>query len=149
LIFLYISYRNISINEKLVLFRLGRLSGVIDSSHWYVIPIIEHGIKVNLKPIEVNCKSVELTFIDREKLLIEYSYRFQVKDCVKAICEVEDYKFETDKVILDEIKNLISNKSDYIFKNRGKIQEEILRKSQNRCVIFGIIVDNFSLDNIK
>ena len=112
--------------ERGVVFRLGRVIGAKGPGLFFLIPIVDRMIKVDLRTITLDVPSQEAITGDNVTVKVNAVVYFRVLDPVDAIIQVEDYRRATWQIAQTSLRNVIGqSKLDQLLKDREQINERL------------------------
>ena len=98
LILLLNSLKVIPEYERAVKFRLGHLRGAVGPGLVVVLPIVDRIVRVRLRTVALEIPNQELVTKDNVTVKVNGVTYYVVRDPVKAVMSVEDYRFATAQV---------------------------------------------------
>src|SRR5687767_16039138 len=94
LILLFSAIRIVQEYERGVIFRLGRvLPGAKGPGLFFIIPIIDRMVKVNLQIVTLSVPPQDVITKDNVTVRVDAVVYFQVHDPIKATVEIQNYIF--------------------------------------------------------
>lgn len=93
--------------ERVVIFRLGRLLGVKGPGVFFVIPIIDRLIKVDLRTTVVDVEKQNLVTKDNVTVAVDAVVYYRVFDPAKAIVAVENYQMATNLLAQTTLRDVL------------------------------------------
>ena len=81
--------------ERVVIFRLGRLSGVKGPGIFLIIPLVDKVIKLDLRVVTVDIPKQAVITLDNVTVDVDAVVYYKVVEPGAAITQVENYKFAT------------------------------------------------------
>ena len=113
--------------ERGVIFRLGRVMGAKGPGIFFVIPIIDKMIKVDLRTITLDVPTQEAITSDNVTVRVNAVVYFQVTDPAAAVVNVENYQRATSQISQTSLRNVIGQSTlDALLSDReginGKLQ---------------------------
>ena len=135
LLFLLSGIRIVKEYERGVIFRLGRLVGARGPGLFYVIPIIESMVVVDLRTITYDVPKQEVLTKDNVPVSVNAVVYFRVVDPEKAVTEVRDFQYATAQLAQTTLRSVIGQvELDELLTEREKINmhlQEILDEATN------------------
>jgi len=140
-----LSIRIVKEYERLVVFRLGRLSKGIYGGNGpglvLVIPVIDRTVRVSLRLVAQDVPAQDVITRDNVSVNVNAVVYFRVLDPINAIIEVEDYLFATSQLAQTALRSVVgSAELDDLLSNREKINEEIQAIIDSQTKPWGIEV---------
>ncbi len=121
--------------ERGVIFRLGRLVGARGPGLFFVIPILESMVKVDLRTVTYDVPKQEVLTKDNVPVSVNAVVYFRVVDPEKAVTEVADYRYATAQLAQTTLRSVIGQvELDELLSEREKINmrlQEILDEATN------------------
>lgn len=135
--------------ERVVLFTLGRYTGLLGPGIIWIIPIIQTERKIDLRIQAVDITPQEVVTKDNVPIKVDGVVFFRVEYPEKAILNVEDYKKATVLYAQTVLRDVIGNiELDEILQKREEIAEKIRKIVDEAAEKFGVDVVNLKLQNI-
>lgn len=112
--------------ERGVIFRLGRLVGPRGPGLFFIIPIIDRMIKVDLRVVTLDVPSQEAITRDNVTVKVNAVVFFRVVDPSAAIVQVEDFKRATWNIAQTTLRNVLGQSLlDELLSNREEINKKL------------------------
>jgi regulator of protease activity HflC (stomatin/prohibitin superfamily) len=112
--------------ERGVVFRLGRVIGAKGPGLFFLIPIVDRMVKVDLRTITLDVPAQEAITGDNVTVKVNAVVYFRVLDPVDAIIQVEDYRRATWQIAQTSLRNVIGqSKMDQLLQDREEINERL------------------------
>lgn len=113
--------------ERGVIFRLGRVvSGAKGPGLFFIIPIIDKMVKVNLQTIAVNVPSQEIITRDNVTVRVDAVAYFNVVDPIRAIINIQNYLFATSQVAQTTLRSVCGTAElDELLSERDRLNGQI------------------------
>jgi len=93
--------------ERGVIFRLGRVIGAKGPGLFFIIPIIDRMVKVNLQTVTMDIKPQDIITKDNVTVRVNAVTYFNVVDPIKATVAIQDYRFGTSQVAQTTLRSVI------------------------------------------
>jgi regulator of protease activity HflC (stomatin/prohibitin superfamily) len=112
--------------ERGVIFRLGRLIGAKGPGLFFIIPIIDRMVKVDLRVVTLDVPSQEAITRDNVTVKVNAVVFFRVVDPSAAVVKVEDYKRATWNIAQTTLRNVLGQSElDEILSRREEINKKL------------------------
>ncbi len=112
--------------ERGVIFRLGRLVGAKGPGLFFIIPIIDRMVKVDLRVVTLDVPSQEAITRDNVTVKVNAVVFFRVMDPSAAIVQVEDFKRATWNIAQTTLRNVLGQSElDDLLSNREEINKKL------------------------
>ena len=93
--------------ERGVIFRLGRVMGAKGPGLFFIIPIIDRMVKVNLQTFTNDIPSQDIITRDNVTVRVNAVAYFNVVDPIRATVAIQDYLFGTSQVAQTTLRSVI------------------------------------------
>ncbi len=112
--------------ERGVIFRLGRLVGAKGPGLFFIIPLIDRMLKVDLRVVTLDVPSQEVITKDNVTVKVNAVVFFRVVDPSAAIVQVEDFKRATWNISQTTLRNVVGQSElDDLLANREEINNKL------------------------
>ena len=129
LILISASVRVVQEYERGVIFRLGRvLEGAKGPGLFFIIPIIDRMVKVNLQIVTLSVPPQDVITKDNVTVRVDAVVYFQVFQPVKATVEIQNYIFATSQIAQTTLRAVLSKCDlDTILGERDRLNTDLQR----------------------
>jgi len=125
-ILLLASVRVVKEYERGVIFRLGRLVGAKGPGLFFIIPIVDSMVKVDLRTAVFDVPPQEVITKDNVTTKVNAVVYYRVVDPEKAVTEVENYSYATAQIALTTIRSVIGQAElDELLSEREKLNQRL------------------------
>lgn len=112
--------------QRGVIFRLGRFHSVRGPGLYWVIPLIDKKVQVDIRTRTVDIESQETVTADSVTIKVNAVLYYRIHEPAKAIIEVADYQAATYQAALTTLRNVIGQHVlDEVLRERDKINEAL------------------------
>jgi regulator of protease activity HflC (stomatin/prohibitin superfamily) len=112
--------------ERGVIFRLGRLLGAKGPGLFFIIPVVDRMVKVDLRVVTLDIPAQEVITRDNVTVKVNAILFFRVLDPDKAIVAVEDYRRATFNIAQTTLRNVLGQSElDDLLANRDVINQKL------------------------
>jgi len=112
--------------ERGVIFRLGRLIGAKGPGLFFIIPIVDRMVKVDLRVVTLDIPSQEAITRDNVTVKVNAVVFYRVIDPQNAIVEVEDYRRATWQIAQTTLRSVLGQSElDELLAHRDKINQTV------------------------
>jgi regulator of protease activity HflC (stomatin/prohibitin superfamily) len=112
--------------ERGVIFRLGRLVGAKGPGLFFIIPIIDRMVKVDLRVVTMDVPSQEVITRDNVTVKVNAVVFFKIMDPSAAIVQVEDFRRATWNISQTTLRNVVGQSElDELLANREEINQKL------------------------
>ncbi|MCO5383207.1 MAG: slipin family protein [Methanosarcina barkeri] len=127
-IFLILSQSIKMVNEyeRVVIFRLGRLSGVKGPGIFLIIPIIDKAMKIDLRIVAIDVPKQAVITRDNVTVEVDAVVYYKVVEPGAAITQVENYMFATSTLSQTTLRDVLGQMElDELLSERENINKQI------------------------
>lgn len=112
--------------ERGVIFRLGRFKEVKGPGFYWIIPIVDQKVKVDIRINTVDIESQETVTRDSVTIRVNAVLYFKVSNPEKAVISVKNYSKATYQAALTTLRNVVGQHIlDDVLKERNKINKAV------------------------
>ncbi len=150
LLFLLSGIRIVKEYERGVIFRLGRLVGARGPGIFYVIPIVESMVVVDLRTVTYDVPTQEVVTKDNVTVRVNAVVYYRVVDPEKAVTEVMDYRFATAQIAQTTLRSVIGQTElDELLSEREKINVRLQQIIDEATNPWGIKVTAVEIKDVE
>lgn len=136
--------------ERVVIFRLGRLSGIKGPGLFLIIPIIDTVVKVDLRVVTIDVPKQNVITKDNVTVDVDAVVYYKVVEPSSAVNEVENYKYATSTLSQTTLRDVIGEiELDELLSNREEINKNIQEMLDVSTDPWGIKVTGVTLRDVK
>ncbi len=149
-IFFATAVRVVQEYERGVVFRLGRVVGAKGPGLFFLIPIIDRMVKVDLRTVTLDVPSQEAITKDNVTVKVNAVVYFRVLDPVSAIIQVEDYRRATWQIAQTSLRNVIGQSSlDQLLQDREDINGNLQHIIDEATEPWGVKVSTVEVKDVE
>jgi regulator of protease activity HflC (stomatin/prohibitin superfamily) len=112
--------------ERGVIFRLGRVIGAKGPGLFFIIPIIDRMVKVNLQTVAADIPPQEVITKDNVTVRVNAVTYFNVVDPVRAVVAIQNYMYGTSQISQTTLRSIIGQVHlDQLLINREEINSQL------------------------
>jgi regulator of protease activity HflC (stomatin/prohibitin superfamily) len=112
--------------ERVVIFRLGRLSGVKGPGVFLIIPIVDKAIKIDLRVVAIDVPKQAVITKDNVTVEVDAVVYYKVVEPGAAITQVENYMFATSTLSQTTLRDVMGQMElDELLSERENINKQI------------------------
>jgi regulator of protease activity HflC (stomatin/prohibitin superfamily) len=127
-VILIASVRIVNEYERGVIFRLGRVQGAKGPGLFFIVPIIDKMLKIDLRTITLDVPSQDAITSDNVTVKVNAVVYFRVLDPVMAVIQIEDYQRATWQIAQTSLRNVIGQSEiDQLLQERERINDRLQR----------------------
>jgi regulator of protease activity HflC (stomatin/prohibitin superfamily) len=112
--------------ERGVIFRLGRVIGAKGPGLFFIVPIIDKMVKVNLQTVTMDIPPQDVITKDNVTIRVNAVTYFNVTDPVNAVINIQNYLYGTSQVAQTTLRSILGQvELDEILVNRDEINDRL------------------------
>jgi len=136
--------------ERGVIFRLGRLQGPKGPGIFFIIPIVDKMVKVDLRVITLDIPSQEAITRDNVTVRVNAVAYFRVVDPSDAIVQVEDYERATWQIAQTSLRSVLGQSDlDELLIHRDEINQKLQQIIDEQTEPWGIKVSIVEVKDVE
>lgn len=136
--------------ERGVIFRLGRLVGARGPGLFFIIPIVDRMVKVDLRVVTLDVPSQEAITRDNVTVKVNAVVFFRVIDPSDAVVQVEDYARATWNISQTTLRNVIGQSElDELLSNREAINQQLQQIIDEATEPWGVKVSIVEVKDVE
>jgi regulator of protease activity HflC (stomatin/prohibitin superfamily) len=136
--------------ERVVIFRLGRLSGVKGPGIFLIIPIVDNAIKVDLRIITIDIPKQTVITRDNVTVDVDAVVYYKVVEPGAAITQVGDYAFSTYTLSQTTLRDVLGQMElDELLSKRESINKRIQEILDTYTDPWGIKVTSVTIRDVS
>jgi regulator of protease activity HflC (stomatin/prohibitin superfamily) len=136
--------------ERGVIFRLGRLVGVRGPGLFFLIPLIEKMVKIDLRVVTLDVPSQDVITRDNIPVKIDAVLYFRVSDPAKAVTEVENFMLATSQIAQTSLRGVAGEAAfDELLADREKINAKLHHIIDEATDLWGIKVTAVEVKHVE
>lgn len=136
--------------ERGVIFRLGRVKGVMGPGLYWIIPIVDQKIQVDIRTKTVDIAPQEAVTADSVTIKVNAVLYYRVLDPSKAINKVESYQQAVYQTALTTLRNVVGqNALDDILQNRDKINSRVQDIVDEITEPWGVVIERVEMKDVE
>jgi regulator of protease activity HflC (stomatin/prohibitin superfamily) len=136
--------------ERGVIFRLGRLVGAKGPGLFFLIPIIDKMVKVDLRTVTLDVPTQEIITRDNVPSKVNAVVYFRIVNPENAIVEVEDYFSATSLISQTSLRSILGQSElDELLAEREKINTKLQAVIDSQTDPWGIKVSTVEVKDVE
>ena len=136
--------------ERGVIFRLGRLQGAKGPGLFFIIPIVDRMVKVDLRVVSLDVPSQEAITRDNVTVKVNAVVFFRVVDPSDAIVQVEDFRRNTWNISQTTLRSVLGQSElDELLARRDKINQQLQQIIDEQTAPWGIKVSLVEVKDVE
>ena len=136
--------------ERVVIFRLGRFSGVKGPGIFFIIPIIDRVILLDLRVFTIDVAKQVVITRDNVSVEVDAVIYYQVVDPSRAIIQVENYKLATSLLAQTTLRDVLGQiELDDLLSKRDELNKKLQTILDQHTDPWGIKVTAVTLRDVS
>jgi regulator of protease activity HflC (stomatin/prohibitin superfamily) len=137
--------------ERGVIFRLGRvIAGAKGPGLFFIIPLIDKMVKVNLQTVTVNVPSQEVITRDNVTVRVDAVAYFNVVEPVKSVVNIQNYMFGTSQICQTTLRAVCGRAElDEVLSERDRLNDEIQTVVDEATEPWGVKVTRVEIRDVN
>ena len=133
-----------------MIFRLGRYQSLRGPGLYWLIPLIETQIKVDLRTVTVTVEQQETITKDSVTIKVNAVLWYQIADPEKAIIAVQNYRAAVYQVALTSLRNIIGQHVlDQVLKERNTINTTLRTIVDEATAPWGVHIEMVEMKDVE
>ncbi len=135
--------------ERVVIFRLGRFSGVKGPGIFFIIPIIDRAIKLDLRVFTIDVAKQVVITRDNVSVEVDAVIYYRVVDPAKAIIQVNNYNLATSLLAQTTLRDVLGQiELDDLLAKREELNKKLQEILDRHTDPWGIKVTAVTLRDV-
>ncbi len=136
--------------ERGVIFRLGRLIGAKGPGLFFIIPMVDRMVKVDLRVVTLDIPSQEAITRDNVTVKVDAVVFYRVIDPESAIVQVEDYRRVTWQIAQTTLRSVLGQSElDELLAHRDKINRTVQQIIDEATETWGIKASQVEVKDVE
>lgn len=136
--------------ERGVVFRLGRLIGAKGPGLFFLIPIVDRMVKVDLRTVTLDVPSQEIITRDNVPSRVNAVVYFRIMNPENAIVQVENYLAATSLIAQTTLRSILGmSELDELLAEREKINTKLQKVIDEQTDPWGIKVSTVEVKDVE
>lgn len=136
--------------ERGVIFRLGRVVGARGPGLFFVIPGVEQMRRVNMQVVTEDIPPQDIITRDNVTVEVNAVAYYRVIEPVRAIVDVEDYRFATSQIAQTTLRSIIGQADlDELLINRDEINSQLQEIIDEATTPWGVKVTSVEVKDVE
>jgi len=136
--------------ERGVIFRLGRVVGARGPGLFFVIPLVEQMTRVNMQVVTEDIEPQDIITRDNVTVQVNAVSYYRVVEPVKAIVDVQDYRFATSQIAQTTLRSIIGQADlDELLINRDEINSRLQSVIDEETSPWGVKVTSVEVKDVE
>ncbi len=136
--------------ERGVIFRLGRFAGMRGPGLFFIIPVIDKMIKIDLRVVTLDVPSQDVITKDNVPVKVDAVLYFKVADPGRATIEVENYLKATSQIAQTSLRGVVGfSDFDELLSEREKLNNKLHEIIDSATDPWGIKVTGVEIKHVE
>ncbi|GIV76144.1 slipin family protein [Litorilinea aerophila] len=136
--------------ERGVIFRLGRVVGAKGPGLFFIIPIVDQMVKVDLRVVTLDIPTQEMITKDNVTVKVNAVCYFRVMDAVAAVVQVANYLMATQQIAQTTLRSVLGQSElDELLSHRDKINRQLQQIIDEQTEPWGIKVSIVEVKDVE
>jgi regulator of protease activity HflC (stomatin/prohibitin superfamily) len=136
--------------QRGVIFRLGRVRGVLGPGMYWIVPWIDQKVQIDVRTRTVNIEPQETVTADSVTIRVNAVLYYRILDPSKAINRVENYEMAVYQIALTTLRNVVGqNILDDVLQNRDKINIKVQEIVDEITEPWGIVIERVEMKDVE
>jgi regulator of protease activity HflC (stomatin/prohibitin superfamily) len=136
--------------QRGAIFRLGRSKGVRGPGMYWIIPVVDQKMQVDIRTKTVNIEPQETVTADSVTIRVNAVLYYRILDPMKAITRVENYQMAVYQAAMTTLRNVVGqNILDDVLQNRDKINNKVQDIVDEITEPWGIAIERVEMKDVE
>jgi regulator of protease activity HflC (stomatin/prohibitin superfamily) len=136
--------------QRGVIFRLGRIQGVRGPGLYWILPLIDQKMQLDIRTKTVNIEPQETVTADSVTIKVNAVLYYRIIDAAKAINKVENYEFAVYQTALTTLRNVVGQHIlDDVLQNRDKINLKVQEIVDEITEPWGVVIERVEMKDVE
>jgi len=150
IVILFASMRIIQQYQMGVVFRLGKVVAMRGPGLRFLIPIIDHLVKVTLQTVTMPVPSQKIITRDNVSIDVAAVAYYHVVDATKALVAIQNVDSAVNQIAQTTVRNIVGQfMLDEVLSDTDKINQKIKKIIDNHTEAWGVIVTTVEIKDIQ
>lgn len=136
--------------QRGVIYRLGRLKGVMGPGMYWVVPFVDQKVQIDVRVKTVDIQAQETVTADSVTIKVNAVLYYRIIDPAKAVNRVENYEMAVYQIALTTLRNVVGqNNLDDVLQNRDKINTKVQDIVDEITEPWGIVIERVEMKDVE
>ncbi len=136
--------------ERGVIFRLGRVTGAKGPGLFFIIPIIDQMMRVDLRVVTLDVPTQEAITRDNVTVKVNAVCYFRVMDPVEAVVKISNYLVATQQIAQTTLRSVLGQSElDELLSQRDEINQKLQQIIDDQTEPWGIKVSVVEIKDLE
>jgi regulator of protease activity HflC (stomatin/prohibitin superfamily) len=151
--FIYLTVSGLKLDKEYqrgVIFRLGRIQGIRGPGLYWIMPIINQKVQVDIRTKTVNIEPQETVTADSVTIKVNAVLYYRIINPTYAINKVESYQMAVYQTALTTLRNVVGqNILDDVLQNRTKINSQVQAIVDEVTEGWGVEIERVEIKDVE
>lgn len=136
--------------ERLVVFRLGRLTGALGPGLVVMLPFLDRSVRVDQRVVTLTIPPQEVITRDNVTARVNAVVMFKVADPVRSVMAVENHAVATSQFAQTTLRSVVGRADlDTLLAHRADLNEDLYQSIAHQAVPWGVDVDVVEIKDVE
>ncbi|MDS3859272.1 slipin family protein [Thermosynechococcaceae cyanobacterium BACA0444] len=136
--------------QRGVIFRLGRLQGVRGPGLYWIVPLMDQKVQLDVRTKTVDIEPQETVTADSVTIKVNAVLYYRILRGDKAINRVENYQMAVYQVAMTTLRNVVGqNNLDDVLQNRDRINQKVQEIVDEITEPWGIEIERVEMKDVE
>lgn len=136
--------------QRGVIFRLGRSQGIRGPGLYWIIPVVDQKVQVDIRTKTVTIEPQETVTADSVTIRVNAVLYYRIIEAQKAIVRVQSYEMAVYQTALTTLRNVVGqNILDDVLQNRDKINSRVQEIVDEVTEPWGIVIERVEIKDVE
>ena len=136
--------------ERGVIFRLGRLAGARGPGLFFIIPIVDRMVRLDLRTVTFELPPQEIITRDNVTIKVSAVVYFRILDPEHAVTRVEDFHLATVQIAMTTLRNVLGQSMlDELLAERAQINMRLQQIIDEQTEPWGVKVSAVEIKDVE
>jgi regulator of protease activity HflC (stomatin/prohibitin superfamily) len=136
--------------QRGVIYRLGRFQGVRGPGLYWILPMLDQKIQIDIRTRTVDIQSQETVTADSVTIKVNAVLYYRVIDPDKAVNRVENYEMAVYQIALTTLRNVVGqNNLDDVLQNRDKVNNRVQDIVDEITEPWGVVIERVEMKDVE
>jgi regulator of protease activity HflC (stomatin/prohibitin superfamily) len=136
--------------QRGVIFRLGRYKAVRGPGMYWVLPVLDQKIQLDVRTRTVDIQAQETVTADSVTIKVNAVLYYRIIAPEKAVNRVENYQMAVYQIALTTLRNVVGqNHLDDVLQNRDKINNRVQEIVDEITEPWGIVIERVEMKDVE
>ena len=136
--------------QRGVIFRLGRLKGVMGPGLYWIVPIVDQKVQLDVRTKTVSIEPQETVTADSVTIKVNAVLYYRIINGDRAVNQVESYPLAVYQIALTTLRNVVGqSKLDEVLQDRDTINQRVQQIVDEVTEPWGISIERVEIKDVE